>query len=239
MDYTIPQGSGGCIDNFSVVPVQYMYDGSTVNFEQMGVAVFRNGFLIHSESQNIAASNVNGTPMNFAFAGSQFCADGSQEVNYRIVFGYVRQLVAGGARSPAQTGVDDLVLTGTCNAPSSVSGFIQAATCLAGGGADSNGKINIFGFQATDKYDFNLGNSYTGSATYATATAIPTDGVLTSTLPNPTTDTTYTIRVINDQDCSIDLTLNMLSNTCPTTCDEPNSETNRSGGCHLCRFGIQ
>ena len=107
-----------------------------------------------------------------------------------------------------------------------MSGDIQSATCLSAGGAASNGKMTIYGFESTDRYDFNIGSTYTGSATYATATAIPVDGVLSTTLPNPSTsDTTYTVRVINAEDCSSDLTFKIYANTCPTPCDEPNGET--------------
>ena len=103
--YTVPQGGGSCIDNFSIVPVQYMYDGSTLNFEKMGMGVYRNGLLIHSETQNITASNVNGTPVDFSMSGSEFCTDGSQVVVFEIVFGFVKQLVVGGALSLPKRGL--------------------------------------------------------------------------------------------------------------------------------------
>ena len=224
IEYNVPQGFGSCIDGFSVVPVQYMYDGSTVNFEMMGVAVYRNGYLIHSETQNILASNVNGVPVSFSFSGSQFCTDGNQDVNFEVVFGLVKQLVVGGLNSPAQTGVDDLVLTGTAELPSSLLGYTQAATCLAAGGASNNGALIISGFQPTDRFDYNIGSTYTGSTTYATASPIPADGLLTQTLPNPAADAVYTVRIINAEGCSSDINLTLQSNTCPFPCDQPYGE---------------
>ena len=202
-----------------------MYDGSTLNFEKMGVAVFRNDFLIHTETQDIATSNVGGTPMNFSFDGSQFCADGSQEVVYKIAFGFVKQLVSGNAPgSPVQTGIDDIVLTGTCLTVPNVIGRIQVPTCLADGTTNDDGKLTIDFFEPSNRFDFTIGSTYTGTATFATATPIPADGVLATNLANPATDTTYTVRIINDQDCIFDLTVDMITASCPFLCDIPKND---------------
>ncbi|MCA0232239.1 MAG: hypothetical protein LCH91_17350 [Bacteroidetes bacterium] len=54
------------------------------------------------------------------------------------------------------------------------------------------------------RYDFSVGSTYTGNKTFATAQAIPTDGVLADTLSNPMTPRTYTVRVFDATGCYAD-----------------------------------
>ena len=92
-----------------------------------------------------------------------------------------------------------------------------AATCT-GNFAHSDGTLTINGF-TTEKYDFTIGTSYTGGlTTYAAATAIPVGGVITNTLANPASATSYTVRIFNSSDCFIDITvvLNPANCMCPT-----------------------
>lgn len=210
-------GKAGCLSDFSLTVLQKQFNGSTVNFEKQAVAVKRNGVVVYNQMQNILASNVNGTPLTFTFTGDDFCWDGSTEVTFEIVFGLVKQLTKQDfPGSPSTTGYDDITLKGTCgSSPTSVA-TIAAATCT-GSNVNSDGKITLSNFGATDKYDYTTGSTYTGSKTYATATTIPAGGVIVNNLANPVSSTVYTVRVFTSTGCTTDLNVTLT----PTTCAQP------------------
>ncbi len=95
--------------------------------------------------------------------------------------------------------------------------FTASATNVTCGfsSANSDGKITLAGFAATEKFDIVEGATYTGSATYATATSIPVNGVVRNNIENA--NKTFTIRVFNATNCYIDrtVTLNLMNCTCP------------------------
>ena len=110
---------------------------------------------------------------------------------------------------------DSFVLTINAN-PSNVTASATNTTC-SGPTSNADGTITLAGF-TTEKYDYNVGNTYTGSKTYTTATAIPASGVIVNNLPNPAVSQTYTVRIFNSSDCYVDRTVT-LTNTpcnCPT-----------------------
>ena len=220
IDYVIPAGQESCLSDFSLVVLQKQYDGSTVNFETQGVAVKRNGLLIHTETQTITAGNINATPMNFNFSGDDFCSDGLEEVTFTIVFGLVHRLVpAGDYTSPATTGYDDIKIEGMCGGPAGYATTVRSG-CAASGSAN-NGQIILGNFDPSVHFDFNAGSTYTGGATYATATPLPADNVITNSLPNPTGTQDYTIRVFDPSGCFVDETVTLYERGCPVPCDEP------------------
>jgi uncharacterized repeat protein (TIGR01451 family) len=79
---------------------------------------------------------------------------------------------------------------------------------------NNDARITLTGFTATERYAFNVGTTYTGTATYATATAIPANGIIANNLPNPAVATTYTIRVFNAQGCYKDLQVVLQPTSC-------------------------
>ncbi|MFN8354638.1 MAG: SdrD B-like domain-containing protein [Spirosomataceae bacterium] len=88
------------------------------------------------------------------------------------------------------------------------------ATC-GDGVAKNNGKLTLSNVQNGTRYDFNVGTTYTNNKPYATATPIPQGGVLTDTLPNPTTPTqSYTVRVFNQDGCYTDKTVTLQQTVC-------------------------
>lgn len=93
------------------------------------------------------------------------------------------------------------------------------ATCQAGTTiVNTNGKITLIGFSPSEKFDYNTGATYTGSATYASATPIPTNGEIVANLPNPTTATQdYTVRIFNANGCFIDRTISLSQTNCTCT----------------------
>jgi gliding motility-associated-like protein len=91
---------------------------------------------------------------------------------------------------------------------------ISPATCNDSGLSNNDGTIAVFGFTVGGKYDLVSGTSYTGSATYATAANIPTNGIITSNLANPTTTLAYTIRLFDAQECHLDTTLYLVPVDC-------------------------
>ncbi|WP_460970089.1 Ig-like domain-containing protein, partial [Spirosoma migulaei] len=221
VDYTFQEGKVGCLSDFAVKILQKQFDGSqaNVNFEKQGVAVYRNGVQIYNQTQPILASNVNGTPMTFNFTGSNFCTDGSTEVTFRIYFGLVHQFQRSDFTAK-MTGYDDISIRGTCEGPNGV-GIATAPTCIQGL-PQSTGSITLSGFGTTDHYDFNIGSTYTGGKTYATASAVPGGGVIVNNLPDPTNATqAYTVRLFNATGCYSDIKVYLKKAVCPPFCANP------------------
>ncbi len=94
-----------------------------------------------------------------------------------------------------------------------VTATITPATCT-GSVTNNDGTITLGNFIITDKYDFVSGATYTGSATYATASTIPISGVITNTLANPTANTPYTVRIFGVNGCFKDTTLILVPIDC-------------------------
>ena len=220
--YEIPSGKSGCMSSFSLQILQKQFRGSNVNFEKQGVAVKRNGKIIYTQTQNIAASNVNGTPLQFDFTGNEFCSDGTSKVTFEIIFGLVHQLTAQDfPGSAASTGYDNITINGNCGVPipsvSSNAPTCDASTPLA------NATIKVSDFVAGAKYAFNAGNTYTGSATFATATAIPAGGVIANNIASPTPGTLapYTVRVFSSATQYNDLLVQVKPAVCIAACVHP------------------
>ena len=224
IDYTIPAGKASCLSDFSLDIIQKQFDGATVNFEKQGVAVKRNGYLIDVQTQNITAANINGTAMTFNFSGDDFCSNGLAEVKYEIIFGLVHRLVpAGSYTSPATTGYDNFIIRGTCGGPAGYAQIIPQY-CAASGTGD-NGGILLQNFDGTVRYDFNIGSTYTGAANYASATPLPANKLITSTIPNPAADQDYTVRIFDVSGCYEDKTVTFSPVACPAPCNEPGGMT--------------
>ena len=83
-----------------------------------------------------------------------------------------------------------------------------------------NGNITLSGIPVTMKYDLMQNATYNGTATFATATAVPQDGVVTSALANPSADTPHVLRVFNEAGCFQDLfvMLKPVYCECPIIC---------------------
>jgi gliding motility-associated-like protein len=94
-----------------------------------------------------------------------------------------------------------------------VTASISPATCSAGV-SNNDGTIMVANFASFDKFDLVAGTSYTGSATYATAINIPTSGVLTANLANPTSTVAYTLRIFDAEGCIKDTTLVLVPVDC-------------------------
>lgn len=217
--YDVPAGKKACLTSFALTILQKQRGTfNAVNFEKQGVAVYRNGVQIYSTTQNILLSNINATPMTFNFPStSDFCSDGSATVKYVIYFGLVHALFY------QATGYDDICLNGTCGGSPTPVAAATSATC-GSSGALSNGSIKLTNFATGDRYDFTAGSTYTGSKTYATATAIPVNGVITTTLPNPSSDQVYTIRVFNAS-CFQDIQTTIKPVFCTLPCVQPTAVT--------------
>ncbi|MEO6301877.1 MAG: gliding motility-associated C-terminal domain-containing protein, partial [Bacteroidia bacterium] len=95
----------------------------------------------------------------------------------------------------------------------SVTAFITPATC-SGSVTNNDGTITLLNFDGTETYDYVSGTTYTGTATYVTATSIPTTGIVTNTLANPTGTVAYTIRIFDANGCIKDTTLILIPINC-------------------------
>ena len=229
-EYTIPAGEVACIDAFSIKILQKKYTGGTPVFEKQGVAVYRNDVLIYSEAPNILPTDINNDKL-YNFTGDEFCSDGAEEVKFTVVFGLVSQPDGNSDKTADQVGYDDITIYGSCGAPG-VNAEATAATCDANGTL-SNGTIRLTNFAPTDRYDFNIGSTYTGSATYMTANPILAGGFITTSLPNPASPQDYTVRVFNSDGCSRDIVVTLNTTACfvptpgnpnPTPCLQPAQE---------------
>ncbi len=90
------------------------------------------------------------------------------------------------------------------------------ATCTTGA-ANADGQLVVSGFDVANKYDFSEGTSYTGTKTFATATAnstIPASGVIANNLANPTVEKSYTVRMFNANGCYTDKTVKLIERAC-------------------------
>jgi gliding motility-associated-like protein len=113
------------------------------------------------------------------------------------------------------TGTTSLTVGSSTIAPTYTATII-AATC-SGTLTNNDGTILLTGFGINDNYDFVQANTYTGTANYATAISIPTTGIITNTLVNPSIATPYAIRVFNANGCFTDATLTLTPTTCSIT----------------------
>ena len=114
-------------------------------------------------------------------------------------------------------GCTDTVSVKTKAIPTFDANTIQA-TCTIGA-ANPDAKLILSGFDVVNKYDYSDGITYTGAKTFATATAIPTNGVLANNLANPTTDKSYTVRVFNNTGCYTDKTIVLKTRVCECKAD--------------------
>jgi gliding motility-associated-like protein len=85
-----------------------------------------------------------------------------------------------------------------------ISATIIPATCT-GTSTNNDGTI-VLGPNGV-KFDLVSGPTYTGTANYLTATPVPTNGIITNTLANPSFTTAYTIRIFGFNGCFKDTTL--------------------------------
>ncbi|GAB3944026.1 hypothetical protein GCM10028805_11090 [Spirosoma harenae] len=92
-----------------------------------------------------------------------------------------------------------------------------AATCQ-GNSPQHNGRLVLSQFNATNTYQYSLGDTFNPAASLSgPAQAIPTHGVIATTLANPAVATAYTVRVYNRSGCYADRTVMLL----PTICGCP------------------
>jgi gliding motility-associated-like protein len=94
-----------------------------------------------------------------------------------------------------------------------ITASIAPATC-SNGVSNNDGSIIVSNFGTLDKFDLVSGSTYTGTATYTSATIIPTTGIITNNLANPTNTVAFTIRLFDDQGCTKDTTLILVPVDC-------------------------
>ena len=177
IDYQFLAGQAGSLSSFILDFVQTGYrEGREIAFEKWGISVYRNGIRIFEETMPILEANVNdpSNPLIVSFPNTaEFRTDGSTEVKWEIAFAFVQR------NKVVRCGIDNLCINGT-KGQSTADVEAIPATCESGG---VDGQLQIVGFSAGEKYDFNLGSSYTGSSTFATALDIPSDGIIANNLP--------------------------------------------------------
>jgi hypothetical protein len=91
--------------------------------------------------------------------------------------------------------------------------------------ANNNGIITLSGFLTGETYQYSLGNVFTSSiATPVSPTTIPINGILTSSLNNPSNATQdYTVRIYSTNGCYIDRVVTLTQAECCPTIATPSA----------------
>jgi trimeric autotransporter adhesin len=101
-----------------------------------------------------------------------------------------------------------------------VTGTTTSPTCT-GGTANTDGKITLSGFGASDRFQYSTGATFnSASAIPSSITTIPASGIIASTLPNPSGATqVYTVRVYSasNNNCYTDVVVTLNRTTCAVT----------------------
>ncbi len=106
--------------------------------------------------------------------------------------------------------------------PNAVQLTSNFASCNTSNTGNSDALVRIAGTNPSDRYDIVTGSSYTGSATYSSATALPTNRILLSNLPNA--NATYTVRLFSNSGCVVDKTTSIVAQSCVNNCGSPGKD---------------
>ncbi len=96
-----------------------------------------------------------------------------------------------------------------------ITATLLPATCN-GTTTNNDGTILAANFVSGDRYDFVVGLTYTGTATFATASVIPVSGIVTNTLANPCSIIPITVRWFGLNGCTKDTTMFLVPTSCVT-----------------------
>ena len=88
--------------------------------------------------------------------------------------------------------------------------------------ASNNGKLLLNKFETSDLFSYNIGSNY-DSGTASAFNAIPINGEILNSIADPSTNITYTVRIKNEENCTIDrmVTLTNQCSFCPAGYCEP------------------
>ncbi len=88
----------------------------------------------------------------------------------------------------------------------------------------NSGKLVLTKFKSTDTFSYNIGSSY-NSGTASAFAAIPINGEVLTGISDPNTTITYTVRIKNTENCTIDrnITLTNQCSACPAGYCEPST----------------
>ncbi len=88
----------------------------------------------------------------------------------------------------------------------------------------NSGKLVLTKFKSTDTFSYNIGSSY-NSGTASAFAAIPINGEMLTGIADPNTTVTYTVRIKNNENCTIDrnVTLTNQCSACPAGYCEPST----------------
>ena len=176
-----------------------------------GLTATSSGSLGCNTSVTITATSTSTNILNYSWSGPSSFTAAVQSPTIGVAGDYtvsVSDLTTGCTSTTTVTvGSNTVVPTFTAT--------ITPATCT-GTVSNNDGTITLTGFGSSDSYDLTQAATYTGSATYTSATPIPTTGIVTNTLNNPAANTPYTIRVFSANGCFKDTTLILIPTNCST-----------------------
>jgi hypothetical protein len=113
-------------------------------------------------------------------------------------------------------------VTVTFSALPAATAAATSPTCVGSTTAvNSDGRITLSSFMATDKYQYSIGNTFNpATATPSIPTTVPAGGVIVSNLPNPSgASQQYTVRIYNAAGCYRDRVVTLTKKVC--TCTSP------------------
>ncbi|MBL7935395.1 MAG: gliding motility-associated C-terminal domain-containing protein, partial [Bacteroidia bacterium] len=169
------------------------------------------GSLGCNNSVTITAVSTSTNTLNYTWFGPSSYTSSVQSPTTNIAGDYTISItdITNGCVNSSSTTV------GTNTTVPSFTANVIAATC-SGAIANNDGTILLSGFNTGDNYDLVQASTYTGSASYGSATPIPTTGIITNTLNNPSVTIPYTIRVFSANGCFSDTTINLTPASCLT-----------------------
>jgi uncharacterized repeat protein (TIGR01451 family) len=133
----------------------------------------------------------------------------------------VRVFTSAGCTTDLKVTLNPVICPSTCTSPAGTVAPVLA-TCT-GTTANSDAQISITGVTNGDKVAYSTGATYTGTATYTTATALVAGAYTITALPNPASSQIYTVRIYNASNtCYKDYQVTLVNKDCnPTPCTFP------------------
>lgn len=166
--------------------------------------------------QNLSLTATSSTAVTFTWSGPASFTSAAQNP-------FIPEVVTANAGSYTVTVTDAAGCLGVGSVsivvnPSPVYNLSTRVSACLGATALNNGRLIVDKQQATDRYAYTIGTTYTGVTDPQGLPAVPADGVLTRSLTNPASAQPYTVRVFNTIGCYTDLAVRVAPVVC--VCNE-------------------
>ncbi|MDX2172751.1 MAG: gliding motility-associated C-terminal domain-containing protein [Bacteroidota bacterium] len=174
------------------------------------VSVTINGTITCANNSVTITALTSVTNASYSWTGPSAFTNTNSIITVSVGGNYSLTITDLNASCPAST-----IITVFTNTSVPITATLIPATC-SGTATNNDATIITAGFVTGDRYDFVVGSTYTGTATYITATNIPVSGVLTNTISNPFAVTPHTVRFFGANGCIKDTTMFLTPTSCLT-----------------------